>query len=85
MSFPLHLVTPDRALTMQVTSVIIPGVDGVMGILAHHAPLICQLTEGGTVHIKGETDCLISVRGGIAHVRDNVLEIFTPFAEDACS
>ena len=46
---PLHLeiVTPERrAFVGDVDEVIVPGSEGEMGILPHHAPLISLLGQG---------------------------------------
>jgi len=45
--FPLELVTPERLLfSEQVQAVRAPGVEGSFGVLAHHAPLLTELTVG---------------------------------------
>jgi len=43
----LEIVTPERlAFSEDVDSVQVPGIDGELGILPHHAPLVSLLHEG---------------------------------------
>ena len=46
-SFPFELVSPERLLvSADVESVVIPGSDGEMTVMAHHAPLMTTLKPG---------------------------------------
>jgi len=59
-----------------VKMVIIPGIEGELGILPHHAPIIVELTEGKiVVHGKSNSE-YIDIQGGVASIgNDNRLEI----------
>ena len=47
MALTLCVITPDRiAFDHEVNSVTIPGVDGQIGILPRHAPMIAALDTG---------------------------------------
>jgi F-type H+-transporting ATPase subunit epsilon len=49
-TFPLDIVTPERTvLSEEVTSLQVPAVDGSLGILAGHAPLLAELGVGDCV------------------------------------
>jgi F-type H+-transporting ATPase subunit epsilon len=46
-SFPFELVSPERLLvSTQVESVVIPGSEGEMTVMAHHAPVMTTLKPG---------------------------------------
>lgn len=46
-SFPFELVSPERLLVSeQVESVVIPGSEGEMTVMAHHAPVMTTLKPG---------------------------------------
>jgi F-type H+-transporting ATPase subunit epsilon len=46
-SFPFELVSPERLLlSEQVESVVIPGSEGEMTVMAHHAPVMTTLKPG---------------------------------------
>ena len=46
-TFPLELVTPERLLySEEVQAIRAPGVDGSLGVLAGHAPLLTELMTG---------------------------------------
>ncbi len=57
-TFDLSLVTPDgAAFEGEVEMLIVPGVDGEIGILARHAPLVATLKAGGTrVHLRRDEE-----------------------------
>ena len=43
----LEVITPDQLLFKgKVTHVVLPGLDGLFGVLTNHAPMISALTEG---------------------------------------
>ena len=76
------LVSPERLLVSEdVESVVVPGSEGYLTVLAQHAPLMTTLRPG-FVEVKGlsgETR-RIFVRGGFADITPNGLTIL---ADDA--
>jgi F-type H+-transporting ATPase subunit epsilon len=70
----VEIITPDKALFKgEATSVVVPGVDGSMGFLNNHAPLITVL-KAGDVKVKtssGEES--FTVKGGVVEVMNNVV------------
>ena len=69
----LDIITPDTKLySGEVTSVVLPGIDGELGVLNNHAPLITALKEG-TISITketGENESFVT-KGGIVEVLNN--------------
>ena len=82
-TFKLEIVTPERCvLEMDASSVIVPGVEGYLGILAGHAPLITELTYGKvTVKDDGGNETNLAVSGGFMEVRGDVVRILADSAE----
>ncbi|MBQ9359117.1 MAG: ATP synthase F1 subunit epsilon [Abditibacteriota bacterium] len=71
----LEIVSPERLILSdnRVSSVVLPGMSGSMGILPHHAPLITSLKAGVLEWtIEGEKSSL-AIEGGFAEVVDNRL------------
>ena len=69
MTLEIHVVTPEREVwSGDATLVVARGVEGEVGIMAQHAPLLIRLTIGPlTVRREGE-DLLAVVDGGFLHV-----------------
>jgi F-type H+-transporting ATPase subunit epsilon len=69
MPVDVHLVTPEREVwSGQVDMVIARGVDGEVGILAGHAPLLIRLAVGPLrMEVEG-TERVAVVDGGFLHV-----------------
>ena len=54
-SFPFELVSPERLLVSeQVESVVIPGSEGEMTVMAHHAPLMAVL-KPGVIRVRSQS------------------------------
>lgn len=69
----LDIITPDSNLfSGEVSSIVLPGIDGDLGVLNNHAPLITALKEGSISIIKetGETETF-ETKGGIVEVLNN--------------
>ena len=83
---PLHLeiITPEkRAFTGDVDEVIVPGSEGEMGILPHHAPLISLLGQG-VLRLKcGGEQQEIAIFGGFLQVRPDRVVVLAETADIA--
>jgi F-type H+-transporting ATPase subunit epsilon len=66
----VHVVTPEREVWAgEATEVIAHGVDGDVGILSGHAPLLVQLAIGPLQIQRGEGEWIRAVvDGGFLHV-----------------
>ena len=69
MPLEVHVVTPEREVwSGDATLVVARGVEGEVGVMAQHAPLLIRLAIGPlTVRREGE-DLLAVVDGGFLHV-----------------
>lgn len=62
--------------------VVLPGMDGEMGVLPHHAPLLTTLKFGLIkVRAKGEEQ-VFTVAGGVAEVQPEIITVLADAAEN---
>lgn len=83
-SLKLDIVTAERVVYSQdVDAVIAPGIEGQLGILPHHTPLMTTL-QAGELRVKrgGEEDSL-AISGGFLEVRPDRVIILADAAERA--
>ena len=81
---PLHLeiVTPERlAYADDVDSVQLPGSEGELGVLPHHAPLIATLGAGELRIRKGGTEETFAVFGGFLQVLPDKVVVMAESAD----
>ena len=82
MTLHLEIVTPERlAYTGDVDAVICPGVEGELGVLPHHAPLLTTLAYG-ELHIRtgGQTETF-AIAGGFLQVRPDKVVVMAETAD----
>ncbi len=80
----LELVTPSRVMVSKsVEMVVIPGIEGLFGVLAHHAPVLANLQRGIVeVYEGGKVIDRIMIDGGVADVSSEVVTILAERAEN---
>ena len=80
----LEIVTAERAVYSEdVDEVIAPGMDGELGILPHHAPLMTVLKPGMLTVKKDGDELNLAVSGGFMEVRPERIIILADTAEHA--
>lgn len=81
MSLTLEIVTPEaKVFSAPIDTVVIPTVDGEIGILPGHIPLLTQVANGQLVVTReGKTEALI-VGEGFAQVQGDVVSVLTEHA-----
>ena len=82
-TFLLHIVTPEKTvLSENVVSLQVPSVEGSLGILAGHAPLMAELGVGEcTVRLPDGTQHQLVVAGGFLDVSRSKVTILANTAE----
>ncbi|MFZ1055118.1 MAG: ATP synthase F1 subunit epsilon [Opitutaceae bacterium] len=76
MSLILEIVTPEaRVYSETVDTVVIPTVEGEVGILPGHIPLVTQVDAGELRATKGGVTQLLVVGGGFAQVTGEKVSI----------
>ena len=83
-TFKFELVSPERLLLSgEVEQVLVPGSEGDMTILAHHAPLLTTLRPGLLdIGLPGGEHKRYFIRGGFAEVGPSGLTVLAETAID---
>jgi len=77
----LEIVTPDGvAYSEDVEMVTFTGVEGDLGILPGHTPLVTQLQPGEMVVLRSGREELLAVGGGLVVVTGKLVAILTDMA-----
>jgi F-type H+-transporting ATPase subunit epsilon len=80
----LEIVTPERlAYSDTVDSVVLPGSEGELGVLPHHAPLLATLGVGELRIRKGGEEELFAIAGGFVQVRPDKVVVMAETADMA--
>ena len=80
----LDIVTAEHIVySEEVDEVIAPGVEGQLGILPHHAPLMTMLQSGELVVKRGNDEDIMAISGGFLEVRPDRVIILADSAERA--
>ncbi|KPV55539.1 ATP synthase F1 subunit epsilon [Paenibacillus sp. A3] len=82
-TFLLEIVTPERKVyAEQANMIVVKGVEGELGILPNHIPLVTPLRIAPiTVKKRGSKDEVIAVNGGFMEVRKDKVVILAESAE----
>jgi F-type H+-transporting ATPase subunit epsilon len=80
----LEIVTPERlAFSGEVDAVVLPGSEGELGVLPHHAPLISTLGVGELRYRKGGEEESFAIVGGFLQVRPDRVVVMAETADMA--
>ena len=80
-TFRLEIVTPEKMIfSGEVSSVLAWGVEGQLGILPHHAPLMTMLQPGDLMIRKNKEEDYFVISGGFLEVRPDKVIVLA----DAC-
>ncbi len=78
----IEIVTAERRiLTDEVDMVVAPGVEGQLGILPRHAPLMTMLAPGEVLLKKDGGEIIMATSGGFMEVLANRVTILADTAE----
>jgi F-type H+-transporting ATPase subunit epsilon len=81
MPLTLEIVTPDaRVYSDTIDSVVIPTVEGEVGILPGHIPLLTQVEHGELRVVKGAEMLLLAVSGGFAEIAEDRVHVLAEHA-----
>lgn len=84
MALKLAIVTPDAdILQIECDEVIVPGINGEIGILPGHVPLISALRTGVLALFKSGKKTHYAVSTGFVEVENDVVTVLTDSAEEA--
>ena len=72
----VQIITPDSTLfSGEATLVVVPGIDGQIGILNNHAPLVSSLVKGVVKVKHNEKEDLFDIPGGVVEVSLNKITV----------
>jgi F-type H+-transporting ATPase subunit epsilon len=84
MALQLEIVTPERlAYSDTVDSVVLPGSEGELGVLPHHAPLVSTLGIGELRIRRGGLEESFAIVGGFLQVRPDKVVVMAETADMA--
>jgi len=80
----LEIVTPERQVfSEEVDSVVCPGIEGELGVLPHHAPLLTTLGVGELRIRRGGEEEFFAIAGGFLQVRPDKVVVMAETADMA--
>ncbi len=80
----LEIVTPERlAYAESVDAVVLPGGDGELGVLPHHAPLVSTLGVGELRVRRAGVEESFAIAGGFLQVRPDKVVVMAEMADMA--
>ena len=80
----LQIITLDRVTYEDdVDLVVLPGIDGQLGVLPQHAPIVTALQTGEIVARKSGEEASIAVSGGFVQVSPESVVVLADAAEHA--
>lgn len=84
---PIHieLVTQERKIFEETEAdmIILPAVEGEMGVLPGHAPVLTTLSFGEMIVRKGSAEEYFAIYGGVVDVRPNKVVVLADVAESS--
>lgn len=81
MALTLEIVTPEaRVYSDTIDTVVIPTVDGEIGILPGHIPLLTQVEHGELRVTKGTSVLFLAVGGGFAQISGDKISVLAEHA-----
>lgn len=83
MSLRCEIISQDRLVFQgEVESVSLPGAEGDMGVLPHHAPLLALLRPGILMIRRQGEEVYFTVMGGMAEIGPESVRVFADAAEN---
>lgn len=77
----LEIVTPEeKTYSDDVDSVVVPGIEGELGVLPMHAPLMTQLEPGELRVLKGGKELRLAVGEGFVEITSDKVAVLTDMA-----
>ena len=85
MPLKVEIVTAEQLVYSEegVDRLIVPGVEGELGVLTLHAPLLTMIQPGVMRIVKEGDEVEMAITGGFIEVRDNRVTILADSAERA--
>lgn len=86
MPLRLEIVTPEaKTYSEDVDMVVLPGIEGELGILPQHVPLMTQLVPGELKVTRNGQDLYLAVGEGFVEVTQENVSVLTDMAVEEAS
>jgi len=83
MTIYCEIVTQDKIVYKgDADIVILPGINGIMGILPNHAPLLSMLQMGIITIRKADINQFFTVAGGVVEIQPDQVTVLADMAEN---
>ena len=77
----LDIVTPEKkAFSDEIESVVVPGIQGELGILKAHAPLVTTLAPGELRYLKDGDEHSLAIGTGLVEISNDRVSVLTDMA-----
>ncbi len=81
-AFEFQVITPERVvISMETSSLVVPGAEGYLGFLPDHAPMVVLLKPGVVKYKVGSEYRRMAVTGGFMEMANNKAVILADAAE----
>ena len=83
--FPFQILSPERVVFQgAVASLVVPGAEGFLGVMAGHAPMLAALRVGEVkITDLNKKLCYVAITGGVLEVDDEGATLLADIAEKA--
>lgn len=85
MPISVEIVTQEKVIFSEPEAdmVVIPGSEGEMGVLPHHAPVLTTLAYGELIVRKGRAQESFAIYGGVVDIRPDRVVVLADLAESS--
>ncbi len=85
MPIAVEVVTPERIVFSepQADMVVVPALEGEMGVLPRHAPVLTTLGYGELIIRKGRAEERFAIFGGVVDIRPDKVVVLADLAESS--
>lgn len=85
MPISVEIVTQEKVIFSEPEAdmVVVPGAEGEMGILPHHAPVLTTLAYGELIVKKGRAQESFAIYGGVVDIRPDRVVVLADLAESS--
>jgi len=85
MPISVEIVTQEKVIfsELEADMVVVPAVEGIIGVLPHHAPVLTTLAFGELIVRKGRAEESFAIYGGVVDIRPDRVIVLADLAESS--
>ena len=75
----VRIITPEKTIFHEVVNhVVLPGIEGEVGIFHNHTPFMTYITPGRLqIHLRNSRVIYMAIRSGLIEFKDDLLTVLT--------